>query len=89
VAVTAAGRQQEEFDRHLGDTPTVWVGLYCHPDVLLVRERSRTDRWGGLAESSISVHDGWHYDLTLDTTNSPDPTKLAAKILEAVETTGP
>ena len=63
----------------------MWVGLYCDPDVLIAREQSRTDRWGGLAEASVSVHDGWAYDLTFDTTDSPDPSVLARAILSATE----
>lgn len=49
---------QAEFKRDFGDTPTVLVGLYCHADVLVARERSRTDWWDGLGVASLSVHDG-------------------------------
>lgn len=86
VAVAAAGRTQAEFKGHLSETSTLWVGLYCDRDVLVARERSRTDRWGGLAEASIAVHDDWVYDLTFDTTDSPDPAGLVSAILEAIET---
>lgn len=85
VAVAAAGRTQAEFTQHLSGTAALWIGLYCDRDILVGRERSRGDRWGGLAEASMSVHDGWEYDLTFDTTDSPDPTRLAQAILKAIE----
>jgi chloramphenicol 3-O-phosphotransferase len=56
------------------------VGVFCDRDVLVERER-RTGRWGGIAEASLAVHDGWTYDVSIDTTSSPDLAPVAHRIL--------
>ena len=43
------------------------------------RQLSQADKFGGLAEESVGVHDGWRYDLRIDTArHTPDQ---AAKLL--------
>ena len=58
VAVAAGGRTQAEFERHLAGTPTMWVGLYCDPDVLIAREQSR-NRPVGRTGRSVSLCARW------------------------------
>jgi len=68
VVAAAAGHSRALFDTAFAGVPVLHVGLHCDLDTLLVRERGREGRWGGLAESSPDVHDGWEYDLQFDTT---------------------
>ena len=68
VAVAAGGHQQSMFDAAFVGVPTLRVGLDCNPAELARRERGRRDVPGGLAESSLDVHRGWHYHLRFDTT---------------------
>ncbi|MEO1062832.1 MAG: hypothetical protein AAFZ07_15580 [Actinomycetota bacterium] len=82
VALAAAGRTQPELAMAFASVPTLWVGLDCDLDVLNRREHGRPGRWGGLAEASLDVHDDWTYDLRFDTTDDPDPDRLAAQILD-------
>jgi chloramphenicol 3-O phosphotransferase len=50
-------------------TTVLAVGLHCDPAELRRREEQRADRRVGLAEQQAAVvHQGWLYDLELDTT---------------------
>lgn len=84
VGVAAGGRPQADFAECFDGVPTVWVGLRGEPGVLEARERDRVDRWGSVAPSAADVHAGWTYDLTFDTSESPDPIEVADEILAAV-----
>lgn len=81
VAVPAAGHSYVAFTEAFGGVPMLCIGLTCNLDVLIERER-RTGRWGGIAEGSMKVHDGWAYDLDFDTTDNPDPLEVARQILD-------
>jgi chloramphenicol 3-O-phosphotransferase len=76
---SAAGIPQAEFHAALRDVRTVYVGLDAPLDVLNRRQLLQADKFGGLAEESIAIHDGWRYDLRIDTArHSPQE---AARIL--------
>jgi chloramphenicol 3-O phosphotransferase len=64
--VSAARIRQEAFRRALRDVPTVYVGLDAPLDVLVRRQLTQPDKFGGLAEESSDIHDGWEYDLRID-----------------------
>jgi len=81
VVAAAAGLPQSWFLEAFGAVPTLYVGLHCARDVLLAREDGRDGRWGGLAESSMGVHEGWAYDLQLDSTADPADV-LADRVVE-------
>lgn len=79
--VSAAGIPQGEFRAALGVVPTVSVGLDAPLEVLVERQRRQRDKFGGLAEESVDIHDGWTYDLRIDTAeHGPE---AAARLLEA------
>jgi chloramphenicol 3-O-phosphotransferase len=80
VVVSAAGHSQNEFLDAFGDVSMLRVGLTCSLDVLIEREH-RSGRWGGIAEGSIGVHEGWTYDFFFDTTHKPDPVDIAREVL--------
>ena len=88
VAVPAAGHDQAEFVTALGDVPTLTVGLTCELEVLVARER-RTGRWGGIATDSMTIHQGWTYDLEFDTTDEPNPLDIARHVLNRLQRLGP
>ncbi len=67
VGVAAAGHPQAMFETAFSGVPMVFIGLHCNLETLREREHDRADRWGGLAESSVGVHEGWRYDLKFDT----------------------
>jgi chloramphenicol 3-O-phosphotransferase len=83
VITAAAGLPQAWFHEAFQDVPSVYIGLDAPLEVLLAREEGRDGRWGGLAEASIGVHDGWHYDLQLDS-SAEEPTQLSATVLRAL-----
>ena len=80
VALSAAGHPHEEIVEAFEGIPIVRVGLHCDLDVLAEREQ-RTGRWAGIAAQSLSVHDGWTYDLEFDTTHGPNALELAGRVL--------
>ena len=80
VAVAAGGHPQDAFRASIGDLRALYVGLDCPIDVLLERERGREGRWGGLAAQSFRAHDGWAYDLRVDTDEVP-PHEVARAVL--------
>ena len=83
VAASAAGHPQEMFEAAFDAVPTLYVGLDCPLAVLLERELGRPGRWGGLAEASLTVHDGWSYDLRLDSSEASSA-ELADCVFRAV-----
>lgn len=85
VGVSAGGRSYDDVRGALSGVTTITVGLHCAADVLAARERQRPDRWGGLAEQSAGIHEGWTYDVELDTTEAPPVDDLAAMVLQVVE----
>jgi chloramphenicol 3-O-phosphotransferase len=80
VIASAAGLPQSWFRDAFGFVPALYVGLDCPLAELLTREDGRDGRWGCLAESSVTVHDGWDYDLRLDSATFP-PEVLAVRVL--------
>ncbi len=77
--VSAAGIPQAQFESALADTETLYVGLDGSLAVLVQRQLAQIDKFGGLAEESMTIHDGWRYDLRIDTVKeSPD---AAAQLL--------
>ena len=78
VATAAAGHPQSAFVAAAAapGVRLVSIGLHCPLEVLLERELGREGRWGGLAASSVGAHDGWTYDLELDS-SSRGPEELA------------
>jgi chloramphenicol 3-O-phosphotransferase len=83
VAFSAAGHSAEAIDEALRGLDVMRVGLDCDLETLRARERGREGRWGGLAEGSMSDHDGWRYDLRFDTTRST-PSEIAAEVLRRI-----
>jgi len=80
--VSAAGIAQARFEAALDDVETLYVGLDGSLDVLVQRQLEQVDKFGGLAEESMHVHDGWRYDLRIDTVaESPE---TAARLLAAL-----
>jgi chloramphenicol 3-O phosphotransferase len=67
LVVSAAAIEQERFRAALEGVPTVYVGLHAPLPILLERQRAQADKFGGLAEGSVAIHDGWVYDLSIDT----------------------
>jgi chloramphenicol 3-O-phosphotransferase len=83
VALSAAGHTYDEIVNTFSGIRVISVGMRCDFDVLVGREQ-RTGRWAGIAAQSLGVHDGWAYDLEIDTTNGPDPLELARRVLVLV-----
>jgi chloramphenicol 3-O phosphotransferase len=71
VALAAGGHPFEVLEAAFAEVPTLWVGLDCAVDELERRERGRVDVAGGLWAASPDIHDGWTYDLRLDTQAVP------------------
>ena len=67
VGIAAAGHPQTMFETIFSGVPMMFVGLHCDLETLKEREHGRPGRWGGLAASSVGVHEGWRYDLEFDT----------------------
>jgi chloramphenicol 3-O-phosphotransferase len=71
--VSAAGIPQADFEAALFDVERLYVGLDGSLDVLVQRQLAQVDKFGGLAEQSIGIHDGWRYDLRMNTVElNPD-----------------
>ena len=79
--VSAAGIPQQKFEAALAGVETVYVGLDAPLDVLVQRQLAQVDKFGGLAEESVDIHDGWTYDLRIDTLrlNPEDAARLLAE----------
>jgi chloramphenicol 3-O phosphotransferase len=86
LIVSAGGIDQSRFREALVGVPTVYVGLDAPLDVLLQRQRMQPDKFGGLAEGSVAIHDGWVYDITIDTAASR-PAEAARMLLEFLDST--
>ena len=86
--VSAAGIEQDRFRRALVGVPTVYVGLDAPLRVLLERQLSQADKFGGLAEESVDIHDDSAYDLRIDTSSSEpsDAARVLAEFLDTVDT---
>ena len=84
IAVAAAGHPQSLFKDTFAGIPVVYVGLDCDVATLKAPEVGREGRWGGLAEASVVVHDGWRYDLRFDTTVDA-PSDIAREVLRIAE----
>ena len=77
--VSAAGIAQPRIRSALEAVETLYVGLNAPLAVLVERQLTQADKFGGLAEESINIHEGWKYDLRIDTERcSPD---VAARTL--------
>ena len=77
--VSAAGIPQAQFEYGLAGVERLYVGLDGSLAVLVQRQLGQVDKFGGLAEESMTIHDGWRYDLRIDTVEeSPD---AAAQLL--------
>ena len=83
VALSAAGHTHGQIYNAFSGIQVTRVGLRCDLDVLVDREQ-RSGRWAGIAAQSLGVHDGWTYDLEMDTTNDPDPLELARQVLPLI-----
>lgn len=71
------------FLRACQSTTVLAVGLHCDPAELRRREALRADRRVGLAEQQAAiVHQGWLYDLEVDTT-ATGIDEVADRIVEA------
>ena len=86
--VSAARIEQDRFRRALAGVSTVYVGLDAPLGVLVERQRSQADKFGGLAEESVDIHDGWAYDLRIDT-SAHEPSDAARLIAEFLDTVDP
>lgn len=83
IVMTSGGLPYAEVASAFERTRLVAVGFDCPTGVLLSRQSERTDRWGGLVEDSLGAHDGWRYDLRLDS-SSLSPADLAQRIIDEV-----
>jgi chloramphenicol 3-O-phosphotransferase len=84
VGMSAGGHSAGAIDEALRGLDVVRVGLDCDLETLREGERGREGRWGGLAEGSLSDHDGWRYDLRFDTT-CVTSSEIAAEVLRRIE----
>ncbi|MEO6468773.1 MAG: hypothetical protein ABIP21_06710 [Acidimicrobiia bacterium] len=82
--VSAAGISQQRFRAALTEVPTLYVGLDAPLDVLVARQLSQADKYGGLAEESVDIHHGWNYDLRIDTAQHR-PADAARLLLQRVD----
>ena len=80
--VSAAGIPQHRFRAVLEKTQTLYIGLHAPIEELVRRQRLQADKFGGLAEQSTGIHEGWDYDLWMNTTqHDPD---AAAELLASL-----
>lgn len=71
------------FLRACEKTSVLAVGLHCDPAELRRREQQRANRRVGLAEQQAAVvHQGWLYDLEVDTTTTTTE-EVADRIVQA------
>jgi chloramphenicol 3-O phosphotransferase len=65
------GASQARLRSALEGLQVLWVGVCCESAVATAREAVRPDRMVGMAESQAKlVHEGVHYDVTVDTTST-------------------
>jgi chloramphenicol 3-O phosphotransferase len=79
--VSSGGITQERFRDALVGVPTFYVGLQAPLAVLLERQLTQADKFGGLAEESVGIHEDWEYDLTIDT-SSCRPSEAAEQLAQ-------
>ena len=82
LIVSAAGISQALFRDALVGVPALYVGLDAPLEVLVQRQCTQADKYGGLAEASIGIHDGWIYELRIDTKRTPP--NAAAEMLHTL-----
>lgn len=83
IITITLGESQQRLYSLLAEVPTLFVRLECPVQVLIDRQRRRSDRWAGLAEESAGEADNWTYDLRMDT-SSHSPEAAAALLLQRV-----
>lgn len=83
--VSAGGIDQEQLRLALIGVETVYVGLDAPLNILVERQVTQADKYGGLAEESVEIHHGWAYDLQIDTSSATpsDAAALLADFLDA------
>jgi Chloramphenicol 3-O-phosphotransferase len=81
--VSSGGIAQDRFREVLSEMPAFYVGLQAPLAVLLERQVTQADKFGGLAEESVGIHAGWKYDLTIDM-SSCSPSEAARALAELV-----
>jgi chloramphenicol 3-O phosphotransferase len=86
LIVSTGGIAQQPFRDALAGIPTVYVGLHAPLAVLVERQLTQADKCGGLAEASVSIHDGWAYDLDIDTValRPPEAARRLRQFLESL-----
>jgi len=84
LIASAAGIEQRRFQDALVGISTVYVGLHAPLDILLARQRMQADKFGGLAEESVAIHDDWVYDLSIDTADR-GPSEVARLLAEFLD----
>ncbi|TDP97565.1 chloramphenicol phosphotransferase CPT family protein [Labedaea rhizosphaerae] len=79
--VFLSGREsQDRWRQALAGLAVLWVGVHCDAVTAEARELARGDRIAGMAaKQAETVHDGVHYDLEVDTTDT-DATTCAELI---------
>jgi chloramphenicol 3-O phosphotransferase len=83
--VTLAGGDYEKWRQNLIDHDVFIVGVTADTDELDRREQARGDRMiGGARAQAEHVHNGFEYDLFLDTTKLPSE-QAAHQLLEMLE----
>ena len=83
--LSAAGIAQARFRAALDGVPTLSVGLDASIEELVRRQLVQADKFGRLAEESVGIHEGWDYDLRIDT-EVHTPEQAAALLEDLVRT---
>jgi chloramphenicol 3-O phosphotransferase len=82
--LSSAGIAHARFRAALASVECIYVGLHAPLEVLVHRQLAQVDKFGGLAEESVGIHEGWTYDLQIDTSRST-PAKAARVLSEYLE----
>jgi chloramphenicol 3-O-phosphotransferase len=77
--VSSGGIPQHRFRTVLEQMRVLYIGLDAPLEELVRRQRLQADKFGGLAEQSTGIHEGWEYDLRIDTTQH-DPDAAAERL---------
>lgn len=76
-----------DLEARLAPFRGLWVGVTCDPSVLAEREQARGDRAPGTAiREAAVVHDGFRYDVIVDTSAAPAEDaarEIAAKLVQS------
>jgi chloramphenicol 3-O phosphotransferase len=76
---------RKRWETSLKGLQVLWVGVFCDSAVAAAREKERGDRIGGMAVSqAAAVHEGMHYDITVDTTKT-SPEECARMIEQKIK----